>query len=106
MSEIITRDWKAWINKQPVQPTPGGTLYITGEVDTQGTDEARLIKKIPQGINPAILLLEIKAGGIVPAKNPQKVHYTEGLQKLIYTSVEIFHNEEVIARITDIPETH
>lgn len=106
MTQIITKDWKAWIDKQPVQPTPGGTLHVTGEVDTQSTDQARLVKKVPQGINPNILLLELEIGGIVPAKNPQKVHYTDGLQNETYTSIEIFYEENVIASITDIPEVH
>jgi hypothetical protein len=106
MANIITRDWKAWVNKMPIQPTPGGTLHVTGEVDTQSTDQASLIRKVPQGINPAILLLELQVGGFVPAKNPQKVHYTEGLTTEVYTSIEIHYAGKKIAEITDIPDVY
>ena len=97
MSIISTSNWKAWINKQPIQPTPNGTLHVKGEVVTSPTVEAALVKKIPQGSNPSILLLEIALQpSSVPTKQPQEVHYTEALTAVnpyleitIYTSIKI-----------------
>jgi hypothetical protein len=102
MANVTTQNWKAWVNKQPIQPTPGGTLHVIGEVDTQSTDQARLIKKVPQGINPKILSLELQIGGFVPAKNPQLLHYSQGLVNESYTSIDIFYNNAIVATIKDI----
>ena len=46
MSILSTSNWKAWINMQPIQPTPHGTLHVTGEVVTNPSVTAALIKKI------------------------------------------------------------
>jgi hypothetical protein len=108
MPAIITSNWSAWVNLMPPRPTPGGTLHVTGEVDTQSMDLAFLEKAIPQGINPAILLLNlVVVTGIVPVANPQKVHFTEGLAKSNqYTSVEILYKGDRIAVIDEIKEVH
>jgi hypothetical protein len=108
MSKLTTSDWAAWVNLMPPRPTPGGTLHVTGDVDTHSADMAYLEKKIPQGINPKILLLDLKiVAGTAPAKNPQKVHYNEGLQqKDQYTSVEIYYEGERVAMIDEIKEVH
>lgn len=104
MSKVTTSGWEAWVNAMPIQPTPGGTLHVIGKVDTHSTDFAHLEETVPQGVNPAILLLTLKVqGGIVPATNPQDVHFTKGLQKSDqYTSIEILHDGKVIKTIKDI----
>jgi hypothetical protein len=108
MTNVTTTNWAAWVNLMPPRPTPGGTLHVTGDVDTHSTDFAYLEKANPQGINPKILLLNlIVETGIVPATNPQKVHYTEGLrQKDQYSRVEIFYKGERIVMIDEIKEVH
>ena len=108
MHDIETSNWQARIDKQPIQPTPAGTLHVTGDVDTRTTDAARLIKKEPQGINPRILMLEVKVGGIVPAEsNPQEVRYKEELlAEKPYDSVEIYNHNNRIATIEKIEEVH
>lgn len=107
-TKITTRDWAAWVNLMPPLPTPGGTLHVTGEVDTHSTKFAFLKRAEPQGINPKILILDLMVqAGIVPAKNPQRVHYTEALkEKQQYTSVEIRYEGKVIAEIDHIEEVH
>lgn len=108
MSNITTSNWAAWVNLMPPRPTPGGTLHVTGDVDTHSTDFAFLEKAIPQGTNIKILLLNlIVETGIVPATNPQKAHYTEGLQlKDQYTSVEVLYNGKRVVFIDEIKEAH
>jgi hypothetical protein len=108
MSKITTSNWTAWVNLMPILPTPGGTLHVTGDVDTHSADFSFLEKANPQGINPKILLLNLVVEtGYVPATNPQKVHYTEGLQqKDQYTSIEIFYQGERIVMIDEIKEVH
>ena len=107
MHDIETSNWQAWIDKQPIQPTPAGTLHVTGEVDTKTTEAARLIKKVPQGINPRILLLDVEVGGFVPADNPQQVKFTEELEpENPYDSIEIHHHNRPIATIKEIGVVH
>lgn len=108
MANIPTSNWAAWINLMPPLPTPGGTLHVIGTVDTNSSDFAFLQKKVPQGTNPKILLLDLKVEtGTIPAKNPQLVHYTESLtDKKQYHTVEIFYKQERIALIDEIKEVH
>lgn len=104
MSNITTSEWQAWLNQQPIQPTTGGTLHVTGKVDTHSTDFAFLKKKIPQGFNPLILMLDlIVQKGIAPANNPQQVHFPEALMEPQYTSIEILLEGKIIKQIKDIP---
>jgi hypothetical protein len=105
MSFTKTSNWHAWINMQPIQPTKGGTLHVTGEIVDHPTQVATIVKKVPQGINPRILLLEIiiHTSG-VPIKQPQTMNYPESLaegQK--YDSIEVFLNSKIETNITKIP---
>lgn len=103
MKIITFSDWKAFIDLQPIQPTPGGTLRVIGTVDTQNTNEAKLQKREPQGINPTILLLELIELDFAPADNPQEVRYEEGLKTIDqYSTIEIFVEEEKVATIENI----
>jgi hypothetical protein len=109
MSEkITTSGWSAWVNLMPPRPTPGGTLHITGNVDTQSGDFAFLEKAVPQGKISSILLLTLRTEtGTAPAKNPQTVNYTEVLeQEKQYKEVQIWHNGKIEAAITKIEEVH
>ncbi|MDB5120278.1 MAG: hypothetical protein JWN56_1496 [Sphingobacteriales bacterium] len=49
MSNLTSANWKAWIDLQPIQPIPGGTLHVTGEIDTHNTNEAKLQKPSTTG---------------------------------------------------------
>ena len=108
MTKITATDWEAWVDLQPIQPTPGGTLHVTSEVDTSSTDMAHLQKRVPQGINERILLLDLEVNaGTIPAKNPQKMHFTENLaDKNQYDSIEIYYEGELEATIENIQEVH
>jgi hypothetical protein len=56
---IKTRNWKAWQNLQPpIGPTV--RMTVTGEFESTNSNQtARLTEHRPQGINPAILLLDL-----------------------------------------------
>src|SRR4029434_1322222 len=87
-------DWIAWINKMPPPPD---TLHVRGQVvvSNPGVD-VFLYKKVPQGINPTILLLKlmvVQRPGIWPQVLPQKsVAYEEVGRSLPYKTVEVFEN--------------
>lgn len=104
MSQITTTNWNAWINTQPIQPT-FGTLHVTGEVVSHPSKAAILVKKVPQGFNSTILLLEIvlHPSGL-PTKQPQQVHYVENVDKEDqYNSIDIIFNGNIIEHIVNIP---
>ena len=105
MTNSTSSGWKAFIDLQPILQTPGGTLRVIGTVDTQNTNEAKLLKREPQGINPTILLLEVIEVDTLPVKNPQEVRYEEGLMdKEQYSSIEIFFGEDLLTKIDEIKE--
>ena len=83
--------WHAWINKLPPPPD---TLHVRGSVTVSNPGvDVSLYKRVPQGINPAILLLNlmlVQRPGIWPQVIVEKpVSYEEVGRDLSYTSVEI-----------------
>ncbi|MCF0060568.1 heme peroxidase family protein [Dyadobacter chenwenxiniae] len=99
-----TFDWRATVDLQPVQPTPGGTLSVVGKINMhQEIKVAQLQKRIPQGINPSILQLEIiKIDAELP-EGIQEIRYEENLTTTDqYSSIEVFLGSEVVKNITDI----
>ncbi len=98
----------AWVDTMPVQPTPGGTLHVSLEVLFKGQDEHRyasLKKRIPQGINHAILILDIVFGNIeIYMPSSRHLQYAEGLQQSSeFTSIEIYFDGKPEKTITNIP---
>lgn len=52
--------FKAWLNKMP-GPGANPTLHVTGTVTVPTTGyHVSLVEAVPQGINPKILILEVK----------------------------------------------
>lgn len=96
---------EAWDNIMPVQPTPGGTLHVLLEIVSNNHGRHFLNKMIPQGVNPAILMLEVKISPLdIFITNPQSLTYTEGLAtETQYSSVEIFSDGKIIGKINEIP---
>jgi hypothetical protein len=104
LNRFTSQNWSAWINTQPIQPTPG-TLIVVGEVFTHPSKVAVLVKRVPQGINPKILLLEVvlHSSG-VPTKQPQWVKYAEALSSIgQYESIEVFFGQTSVAIIKEVP---
>lgn len=105
MSNVTTSKWEAWID---VMPGDMPSLHVTAEVDTHSADMAILEKRMPQGINPKILLLDLKTfSGTKPETNPQQVKYTEEVHNTeVYEQVDVFYDDEVIASIKEIKVIH
>ncbi len=96
---------EAWVDTQPIQPTPGGTLHVVVEFNGENR-QALLVKRVPQGINPEILLLNLEyTANHILVNNPQTVEYTEELpgSSNYYQSIEIYFEDNVVAEINNIP---
>jgi hypothetical protein len=58
MSEPGDRSYEAWID---LMPGANDTLHVKGKVTVPTTGyKAQLVEAVPQGINPAILLLRLE----------------------------------------------
>lgn len=102
----ICKDWYAWINRQPVGP-PRFHLEGGVEVGNPGV-ELLLTKRIPQGINPSILLLDLSLSQ-KPGMWPQVItcataRYDEVLVPGSpgYTAVEIFENGVSVSKVDKV----
>ncbi len=96
-----TRDWYAWNNLMPPKPDD---FHVVGEVYVPNPGVvAMLLQKVPQGINPKILLLELmlrQRPGIWPRVFVWiPVRYHKILLGDGYQQVQVFCGTEVIADI-------
>lgn len=103
---VICKDWYAWINTQPVGPP---SIHVVGgiEVGNPGI-EVLLTRRSPGGFNPSILMLDVslyqKPGMWPQVMTCASTSYHEVLpgKPQAYTSVEIFHDGKLIAKIENI----
>lgn len=93
----VSKNWKAIA----VSGIAGYDLIVNGEANVGKLDvEPELAKRSPQGINPAILQLNLLNAGDATPENFRPVRYTERLERQDkYSEVEIFHNNSSIERI-------
>jgi len=96
-----SRNWYAWLNTMPPKPDD---FHVTGEVQVGNPGVfALLIKKEPQGINPAILLLDmhlVQQPGIWPqVVSWVPARYDEIITGTAYTEVNVFCGSDIIAKI-------
>jgi len=101
--QIINFD--AWVDMQPIQPTPGGTLIVSLDYNSNDYGFHNLVQMSPQGINPQILMLELTyASELIYIQNPRHNNYSQNLNKTNqYTSIELHYGGEKIRSINDIP---
>ena len=98
---VNTRNWHAWNN---LMPPPPYSFFVVGEVEVPNPGvEALLVPKVPQGTNPAILMLDLHLIQ-KPGVWPQNVTWVQArYEKIItgkqYSEVEIFYNNQRIALI-------
>ena len=93
----IAKNWKA----VSISGMAGYELIVTGEANVGIlTVEPELEKRVPQGFNPAILLLDLlNAEDAIPERF-RPVRYNEKIDKEDrYEEVEIFHKGKSIERI-------
>ena len=98
-----TQNWTAWLDTRPPKPDH---LHVTGEVEVSNPGvQAILLKKVPQGINPEILLLDlhlVQQPGIWPAViSTAQARYDETLcdGQPAYKEVSILCGSDVIETI-------
>jgi hypothetical protein len=98
----ISKNWKAIA----INGIAGPELIVTGEANTGLlTITPELVKRIPPGINPAILQLNLLHATDGKPENFQKVQYNEKVQSQHkYKTIEIFHNNDSIETIQVIIE--
>lgn len=107
MTKPVTKAWHAWLDLMPgVQPT----LYLAGHVRTgAGNRVPKLAEAVPQGTNPAILILDLsiqtegQVGTDDYAFRPATFHKTAG--KGEYAQVEVRYEGDQIA-LLDIETVH
>jgi hypothetical protein len=93
--------WTAWINKMPPPPD---NLHVRGQVTVPNPGvDVSLYRKDPQGINPAILLLDlilVQRPGIWPQVLVTKpATYEEVGRNLSYASVSVVSDGTQVASI-------
>ncbi len=87
-------EWKAWINKMPMSPR---AIHVVGDVEVPNPGvEVLLTMRVPQGINPSILQLDLNLVQ-KPGIWPQVLACVQGRfdrvfvpKEADYTAVEIF----------------
>ncbi len=105
-----TKNWYAWIDTMPPKPH---TLYVIGEIliDPLGVTPKLFIKE-PQGINPSILLLDLRLVPLTPLQGatsspaawiPCRFEKTLTPSEPRYSEVEVFFDGEKIAHIKEVP---
>ncbi|MFT3980593.1 MAG: hypothetical protein QM687_09000 [Ferruginibacter sp.] len=93
----IAKNWSA----VSIIGIAGPELIVKGEANTGLlTVQPELEKRVPQGSNPAILQLDLLHASNAKPGHFQPVQYNEKLDRQNkYELVEIFHRNEVIAKI-------
>ncbi|OLF53403.1 hypothetical protein [Pseudomonas chlororaphis] len=101
------KNWHAWLDTMPPRPNE---LHVVGDIEVANPGvKAYLTVRVPQGINPAILQLELhlfqRPGQWIQQITCTQVRFTRVLPpgSPLYTAVEVFHNGERIAFIDEIP---
>lgn len=100
MSNINTKGWNAFENRQP-GTSKDNAFYVIGEVETNnGRIQPVLTKAIPQGINEKILILDLTLedqGGFGTTDIAfRPVRYDEGISEGQYTQVQIMYQGKEI----------
>lgn len=95
-----SQGWYAWLDQMPPGPQK---LFVIGEVLVGNPGiEVRLGRKVPQGINPAILLLDLEMRqlpGIWPMVLVWKPVRYEEETSIEVTEVDVFCGDAMIAQI-------
>jgi hypothetical protein len=98
MPKLLKQTFKAWLDEMPGSPSK---LIVTGdlEVPTPGW-KAELKLKVPQGINPKILLLEVHAqapqGNVNQIVQKISLRYEQAASPGSYTEVTIFYESDSV----------
>ena len=95
-----TRNWNAWLVEKGSKPHP---LHVIGEVEVSNLGvRAILVKKIPQGVNPSYLLLDmhlIQRPGIWPQVISWVPAQYDEMTEVEYQIVNVFCGKELKAEV-------
>jgi hypothetical protein len=95
--------WTAWLDTMPPKPDH---INVAGQVEVENSGTAAaLTRRIPSGINPTILMLDltlVKGTGVVPALADAKYHAAMQPGEPNFTSVEIYGSGEEVITIDHI----
>jgi hypothetical protein len=96
---------EAYVNTQPGQPTPGGTLTVSIGYNSNNHGFHALQPAVPQGKSNKILILEITdSNEMIFIFNPRHNDYSVGLQTpKQYTSIELMYEGKMVGSIKKIP---
>lgn len=101
MAAPQTKDWKAWEDRQP-GPGKEVKLIVTGQVQTSNSNQALQLKEaVPQGINPAILILDlsITSSGVGnTVMGWKEARFEKKVSPGQHTSIDIHSEGQSIAR--------
>ena len=102
-----TRNWYGWNDLMPPGPV---TAHVVGEVQVPNPGViAKLVPHVPQGINPAIKLLDlvlIQRPGIWPmVLTWVNVHYSEETGEPVYKQADVLCDGGSIA-LVDLEDVH
>ncbi|WP_347906009.1 hypothetical protein [Pseudomonas purpurea] len=101
------KNWHAWLNAMPPKPD---NLHVVGDVEVANPGiKAYLTMRVPQGINPSILMLDLhlfQQPGVWPqVLSCIQVKYDRVMppNSVHYSAVDVYQNNEQIAYIDYIP---
>lgn len=102
-----SKDWYAWINLMPPLPND---FHVIGEVLVPNPGvKAVLTPKVPQGINPTILLLDLiliqQPGPWPQVMTLAEARYDKTVSGNPYKTVQIFSEDSPIAEVP-VEEVH
>lgn len=91
MAKLIKNEFKAWITRMPPGPPK---LIVIGKLEVPtGGYSAKLTRAVPQGINPAILLLDVQVtkptGNVIQVISRIDVRFEESPPLVKYSSVTV-----------------
>ena len=105
MAKLIKNAFKAWIDTMPPGPAK---LIVIGQIEVPtGGFKAKLVRAVPQGINPAILLLDVEVtkptGIVTQAISRIDLRFEESPPLVRYTSVTTRLESDTVT--CDVTET-
>lgn len=93
-----SKNWKAWENRQPPGPP---RLHVTGDVETSSTNQTPVLTEaVPQGINPAILILNLtvtSSGAGNDVMGWKQAKFEKRVTQGQYTNVDIHSDGQSVA---------
>lgn len=97
----MAKAWYAWLDTMPPKPDD---LHVAGNVVVANPGiEVFLVERVPQGINPSILMLDLheyqRPGAWPQVMTPKQVRFDKVISGGAPTQVAIYKGGEAIAEV-------